>query len=339
MLMEQNRKEWVDFGKGIAMFLVFIYHSESLYDKSPSLSYWFLFFRMPFFIFLSGYLFSSNWESFTVKRKFKQIFRGILWPYFLFTLAMCYPKAFMNGTTIEQGLVDIMLGWASWFVIALAVVQTLMTLILSKIKQVNGFVVLLIIFAGIGWGNSLIFEDRLPFNLQNVGIVSFYFALGLLYRKYELILKYFLTKKNLLAMFLLYLGMLMFDYNFIHTTGDISANHYSNFWLYVFYTLFGIITVLLFVNLHKCPRVFSFIGANSLIFYFLNGGVLKIVSLMIHKLHIVLPLSIEIVLVAIIACLLVIPIVLIINKFFPLVLGKKEAFNKMMKILHLPATY
>lgn len=96
-----KRKKWVDFGKGISIFLVLLFHSEEYYSNGDfSLSFIFSFFRMPFFFFISGYLFTSDYKNFSIRRKLKQIFRGIVWTYLIFTSIIVIPKCISNGVPI-----------------------------------------------------------------------------------------------------------------------------------------------------------------------------------------------------------------------------------------------
>lgn len=54
------------------------------------LSSLFTLFRMPFFFFLSGYLFTADPLHFSLRRKLKQILRGIVWTYaYLLLLFVC----------------------------------------------------------------------------------------------------------------------------------------------------------------------------------------------------------------------------------------------------------
>ena len=55
----QQRKDWVDFGKGLLMILLYVYHSEVIIGSQHSFSWWFAPFFLTGFFFLSGYLFQS----------------------------------------------------------------------------------------------------------------------------------------------------------------------------------------------------------------------------------------------------------------------------------------
>lgn len=73
----QQRKDWVDFGKGLLMILVYVYHSEVIIGSQHSFSWWFAPFFLTGFFFLSGYLYTSNIRLVNFKEKLKQVFRTI----------------------------------------------------------------------------------------------------------------------------------------------------------------------------------------------------------------------------------------------------------------------
>ena len=62
----KGRKEWVDLGKGISILLVVLFHCEEyLPIVDTGTKEIFSFFRMPFFFFLSGYVFTSDYREFS----------------------------------------------------------------------------------------------------------------------------------------------------------------------------------------------------------------------------------------------------------------------------------
>lgn len=100
-----KRKQWVDFGKGISMFLIVLGHSEAYYPiTDDGFSHLFVCFGMPFFFFLSGYLFTSDYLRFSFRRKLLQILRSIVWAYLAFTLILFVPKCISNGMPLTEGL-------------------------------------------------------------------------------------------------------------------------------------------------------------------------------------------------------------------------------------------
>lgn len=104
-LRGRGKKAWVDLGKGISILLVVLFHCEEylpIVDTGTAGP--FSFFRMPFFFFLSGYIFVSDYTQFSLRRKLKQILRGIVWTYLIFALILVVPKSLSNGYPVADGL-------------------------------------------------------------------------------------------------------------------------------------------------------------------------------------------------------------------------------------------
>lgn len=127
----QQRKDWVDFGKGLLMILVYVYHSEVIIGSQHSFSWWFAPFFLTGFFFLSGYLYTSNIRLVNFKEKLKQVFRTILVPYVIFMVFMLGPKIMLLDIDAEQQIIDVLMFRASWFVVVIGVLQILYYLALD----------------------------------------------------------------------------------------------------------------------------------------------------------------------------------------------------------------
>ena len=55
-----ERKDWIDWARGVLMFLVFVYHSEVYYGDGHSWSWIFTPFFLTGFFFISGNLFCKD---------------------------------------------------------------------------------------------------------------------------------------------------------------------------------------------------------------------------------------------------------------------------------------
>lgn len=276
MDINKTRLDWIDFGKGISMFLVILYHSEEYFPMSPNAySELFKFFRMPFFFFLSGYLFTSNYHEFSLKKKMLQIFRGIVWTYIIFTTIIFIPKSIAHGYSLYVGFKEILLGWASWFVIALGGAQIIFSFILCKIKNIRLIITCIIGALILGYIIKLIHPQRLPYQLDKTFLVMFFFGLGFLYRLYENKIDRFIRikLKNMILLMLCYFTLYFIDVRYIHTTQSvIQSTTYNYFLLSIFYSLLGIYMMIFFVKIIHPNKYLCFMGKNSLVFYYLNGG-------------------------------------------------------------------
>ena len=342
-----DRKQWIDFGKGISMFLVILYHSECYYPiTNESYSSIFAYFRMPFFFILSGYLFTSNFKAFSIIRKFKQIFRGIVWTYIIFTSIIIMPKAIVNGTGISEGIMQIFLGYASWFVVALGVAQAMFAIILHYIKNLKVLCIIMLLSLMVGYIIKLNHPDIYPFQFDKAFIVLFFVMIGFFYRVFEDRIHAYIpiNKISLAVLSVLFFTITFLDKKYLGTTiSCIQAVEYNNFVLSVLYALVGSLMLIFFVKCFPAINFISFIGINSLVFYYLNGGVIKVLRIIYNKYDVHLPQSViengggyvEILFMAISTCVVIAVIVKFIKHYCPLIIGDKKAFNKLMKKLKI----
>lgn len=342
------RKPWVDAGKGMSMLLVMLFHAE-MYFPSTEIIYSEVlgYFHMPFFFFLSGYVYSSCLADFSFRRKAKQIVRSILWTYFIFTSIIVFPKSMLNGTPLSEGIMAIFMGYASWFVIVLGVSQLFYALLFSvkgSIKPVPCFMIVSVVA---GYLLKSIHPEKLPYLVSDALIVNFFVGLGILYRAYEEKIHSLIKVKWswCILFFVAYLSLFLVDKNYIHTPIYIYDNDspYTNLPLYLLYAMLGIAMMIYFVKLVHLPQVVHYIGRNSLVFYYLNGGVIHTTVYVLGLWgmsssplwHCYLP-------VLILACLaaaIITCIVKFIRRYCPIIVGDKEAFNRVSQRLRLGITW
>lgn len=181
-----KRKQWVDCVRGISMLLVILYHAEYIYPVDDiDINRLFSSFFLASFFIISGYLFTSDYKTFSLRKKLKSLFRSVVWPYLVFTLIIWIPKALFNGTTVLQGLRDIALGWASWFVVALAVGELMFAICLKYTKNLKIIIAFAFISLFIGYIIKDICPTKLPYYIDRVFIVVVFLVIGFLYRIYE----------------------------------------------------------------------------------------------------------------------------------------------------------
>ena len=212
----EGRKAWVDLGKGISILLVVLFHCEEylpIVDTGTAGP--FSFFRMPFFFFLSGYIFVSDYTQFSLRRKLKQILRGIVWTYLIFALILVVPKSLSNGYPVADGMKMIFLGWASWFVVSLGMAQLFFALFLWRCKKQKG---ILMFMAGCLLAGILIkccSESVLPFQLDKAFFVVLFFGAGFFYRIYEAAVERFVGKKYFALSIVVFLCLMLFEYRYM----------------------------------------------------------------------------------------------------------------------------
>ena len=334
-----GRKAWVDAGKGISMLLVVLFHCE-IYNPAGNsdVSALFNFFRMPFFFFLSGYVFTRNHLAFSFRSKIKQIARGIVWPYFVFTFLILIPKSLLNGSPVSEGSRLILIGQASWFIVSLGTAQVIFACLLRLTKRQSVLIAAMLISLGLGYIVKGAHPESLPFYFDRSLIVVFFFGLGFFYRLYESqVLRCFkISRLHLLLTAVLYFGLTLLDMRFLHTVSAFNTYVYINFPLFLLYAIIGIVMMTQFTQALPMPRALRYIGRNSLIYYYLNGGSAKIVYILLGPILVCgqslsLPYAI---LATLLSSLLLSAVAWFIRHYCPLLTGDKEAFNRMARKLH-----
>ena len=354
-----KRFDWADFMKGILMFLVILYHSEVYYGSGHSWSWVFAPFFLSGFFFVSGYLFTKDITKVSLLAKCKQTFRAILVPYFVFVILLAFPKVLIGHTTTEQIIIDILMLRASWFVIAIAAMQLLFAMVLKLRDSIENLLVSTGVFFAIGYLFVLMYRDcpqwildnpwlhseelpnRLPACINLALVQSPFFALGIVFRHYEnvsLILDKIVNWGGyLIISVLLYVVLyLWIDHRYIGSSMCVATDSYNNILLIFLIGIIGIWMVMCISHKIGCWKPINYIGKYSLLFYFLNGGVLTLVSPLMRKLPFLdSNCFFNKFLVAVIATLLMLPMVWFINKYLSIITGNKESFNRISKRLGL----
>ena len=332
-----QRKEWVDLGKGISILMVVLFHCEVYtHIVDTGTTDIFSFFRMPFFFFLSGFVFTSNYKEFSLRRKLKQILRGIVWTYFVFTLILLLPKCVVSGKELRAGIEAILLGKAAWFVVSLGVAQLLFGIVLRLTRDLRAIAVFMAASVGIGAVIKTLASGELPFQVDKAFFVVLFFGLGFFYRIYEQRLSRLLKWRYLwLSVGAFAALMAMEERVFGSSTGNVFwAESAQNLPLFMLYATVGVLMMLIIVN--KLPvrrmHLICYIGANSLVFYYLNGGVIKLWRAVYHHVesYLMAYSALTFVVLFIVVAATLFLIVLLIRKYCPILVGDKNAFAKLM---------
>lgn len=352
-----QRYDWADFMRGIMMFLVVLYHSEVYYGPGHSWSWIFEPFFLSGFFFISGFLFTKDITKVDFKSKFKQVFRAIIVPYFIFVVMMALPKIVLGHSNAQQIFIDIVMLRASWFVIAIAVMQLIYSVVLCIKSSVGSIIVstgimfllgyvLVVIYRDLPewfvenpWLHSKELPNRLPACVNLAFVQSPFFALGILYRHFEYrIPKYLIwDKKYLMISLLLYIVMYIYiDHSYIGSSMCVVMNQYNNILFIFFIGLLGIWALMCISFRIQNWKPINYIGRYSILFYFLNGSVLTFVSPIMKKFAFLNPDNyFNQFLVAVIATAVMFPCVWFINKYLPILSGNRDSFNKLSKIMGL----
>lgn len=332
------RLPWVDMGKGIAMFLVILFHCENSLRGQYVVEHYSAFYHpffLPLFFFLSGYLFTSDYKKFSFGRKSEQVVRGIVVPYFIFTLLILLPKSFFHDVPVSQGVKEILLGQASWFIVSLGISQTLFAAILSKTKSLKLLAFIAVIFLLCGYLIKLIYPFRLPFYLNYCPIVYIWIFMGFLYRIYEKRLAILSKPAIVVCLIGLYSAALWIDSVYFHTTLNLfeeRAYTYNHYLLSITYSFIGVSIMVSLLKMLPSISAISFIGINSLTIYYVNGGICKITALLVNKVDFFCHprhTYAGVILVAILCVCIAACLAYFIRRYFPLLVGDKMAFERL----------
>lgn len=332
------RLPWVDMGKGIAMFLVILFHSENSLRGEYIVEHYsriYHSFFLPLFFFLSGYLFISDYSEFSLKRKIEQIVRGIVIPYFIFTTLILVPKSIFHGVPILHGVKEILLGYASWFISSLGASQILFAVILSKIKSIKNLTFIACMLLICSYLIKAAYPYRLPFYLNYVPVIYVWIYMGFIYKVYERRLAIYTKPVSVVCLILLYSAAIGIDSVHFHTTLNLfetRALEYNNYPLSIIYSFIGIAMMIGILKMLPNMRIISFIGINSLTIYYINGGICKITAMLINKTDFFLHprhTYIGTLLVAVLCILIATCMAYFIRKHFPLLIGDKIAFERL----------
>lgn len=334
-MIPRERKHWVDLLKGFCMMAILYYHAEYYYTDRHLIPYHFYVSNVLMaFFFMSGYLyFEEGRQVFSLSRKLRSIFRGIIIPYFIFTLLIAFPKAYVHGRSMNVGemLLHIVMGQASWFVAALSVASVLFSVLLYFTRQRTA------LMAVVGCGayavSAFLHHSHLAVE-PNVWYVNeallalFYLYAGYFFHANEARLNFLLRLPALILYLIIYIGCKFLESHF-GLTITVAPMIISSFALFLIDTL---ATILLLMGvarrLGRCHLV-EWTGAHSLVYYFICGGVPLLSALLFRRIGLPYDGSyLRVVLLFSVVYAFATLLTWLIYRFFPFLVGQKMKGNK-----------
>lgn len=280
MQMIKDRISWIDYGKCICMLMVIFSHTCIYYMGNTNLFLELLLpTRLVVFFFISGYL--TKIETFNFKKTITSIAKKLLFPYFLFTTLIYLPKhiASGEGVTLSTMAYEIVGGFASWFVAALAVSKISLAICLKYCKNLVLIGAVCGMLVALGFVITQYINGPIPWFAQ-YGLISLvYLFPGMIYKKYEDKLNKHMGWQAIISV-LLYFACVVIDHFYFKSStyiyklgaGDVTL---SGVLSYLFLSFLGIWMMVSLVKLIPAGVNFmSYIGKNSLTYYYLNTGLL-----------------------------------------------------------------
>ncbi|MUH38098.1 hypothetical protein D9O36_19775 [Zobellia amurskyensis] len=352
-MKNSNRIDYLDFVRGGAIFLVLLHHSGILQP-------YILAFHMPIFFVLSGYILNmkeGKQERFSVY--FKKRFNRLVIPYLLFELlnlvtAMVFHNTFkimglgeVYHVEIGYAIRDILLCIESshyigvtnlfWFLPCLFVADLFIWFIDRLLRKISPhrtdfsfqYLVVFAIFVAVSFLLSESIDFRLPFTLDTSSMATAFIALG--YASRGLIDKFYNQNMYYQAAYVL-IGVLGIVFAVEMNSGLflMFINEYGNYFYAIVGALSGTLFFFNFIFLFEKilpKKALIFLSINSLIFYPIHLDILAFIGkvfsyLNTSKIEWSLPY-----LNAIITMLIIIPCIYLVNRYLPVLSGKKKVLN------------
>ena len=277
----KKRIGWIDFLRGMSMIIILLFHTEVYYKEYNYTPYYiYTTNAIILFYFLSGYLFYHE-GSFNIKNKLKAIVRSLLIPYFIFTSLIAIPKLLIRQEAInlQEIIITILSGQASWFIAALIVGETLFSIIIWISRGKHYWLLTTAIFCFITYYLVPFYEHNY-WRWQDALLAFDFLYLGYVYRQYE---DYFhIISKPLYSLFLLLILFFIkiYEYHIDLHMRNIAVENVPLFIADALIWLLFIITIIKYI--FQC-RIIEWTGRYCIIYYFLCGGCPLLVSIMMNR--------------------------------------------------------
>lgn len=333
--------QWVDYAKVIGIYSVVLGHT-ALYTP---LTNWIYTFSMPLFFFLSGYLFSfernPSFGPFVSKR-----FRQLIIPYFSINL-ITYLFWFFIGRKVGadsgeviswyEPLWNAVLGNGAkmvhdvpiWFFLCLFVIEILYYLLFCRVKDVFYLWIGIFILTIGGYLNYTFNPYYLPFDISTALVGIVFYALGNRMRTSG---KFVPNRYGFVLSFLL---MTLVCY--MNGRINMHKNYYGNYAWFLSGGLAGIYFIFCLssycLSLFKRRRWIEYIAMNTLIicgfhlltFSFMKGIMIYVFDLPLSLLEQKIGVNFLFAFLSMACCL---PLIYVINTYFPFLTGRRERKRK-----------
>lgn len=316
-----KRIEWIDIAKGISIILV-VYGHAGL-SSIPYIGDWFAVFRMPFFFFVSGILFSANKYP-TLYDFLKRRWKTLIRPYFIFSIICLLAYWYLDPNNILTKIKSVLIeGWgglALWFIPVLILTEFIYYVIRKYIGNQIILILTLLVSATIGWFS---YKLNLPDNYN----FWFVFTAVLFYGSGNLLswfLKYKFnayTKSQLFIITIISISLSM-TYLLNEQKPEFFINNLGSIFTYPAAIGGTIFMCSCAVWVSREQRKFINEGKKIAIFFGKNSYVVlafhQIILMIQSKIHLIDNGSLKrIIMWTILSCL-----ILLINKYVPFILGK-----------------
>ena len=289
-----NRYTHIDVAKGFGILLVMLGHGIVFSVGADPYLFWTIYaFHMPFWFFISGYLYNnSRRPNDYMLAKIK----GLLIPYLIYYSFNVFIRSFLRVSGLER-YHEIIKFYGLWFLLTLFII-TVSFYVIDRIlsnhiekEHVKDIVMLVIsvvfLIVALVYSELIKGKDNVPVATSLVGF--FFYELGYLYKKYvdvKIILK--ISKKRIVRLILLIIGAGLFValYLLSHNNSvsvDMNTSRYGNPFWFLMNSVIGIIGLYLISLAVNKNRAIEYLGKNSLIILVFHTSFLKMSITVLNK--------------------------------------------------------
>lgn len=324
--MHKERIDWVDTLKGIGIILVILGHVPALNIIGYIFS-----FHMPLFFFISGFLFwpqkYHSFTSFLIKKA-----KSLLIPYLAFSIISILANVILSQAhvnikpTLKAFFIStrnqIPFNAALWFLTCIFLVEIMFYLIyrISKydwLKLVSAFIIYLV-----GFKFFNINEPKLPWTFDSSLFYLIFFAIGYVFNKWEIVDFRFFRYISWICLMITFLQIVRPDVFYL----ILNKFHLLPSVVYILPTMISIIAFIEIAKKTSSSLLLNYLGKNSLSIFALH---LPISFPIIYNILALLKINVSEnstnlmgIIFVVLTILILMPIVNILNTYFPIVLGK-----------------
>ncbi len=315
--MENSKRiDYLDYVKGLGILLVILGH---IYTGDNYIKIWLYSFHMPLFFIVSGILIKhTNIKDRDIKNIIVSKFKSLIIPYICFELLAIFIWMVQNEFTfsaLRWNIIDSVLMYckagATWFLPCLFITEIIYLVIIKKIKndKINVFI------------SSIIFLISLIIKTNNhylIVIFRCFVAYGFVafgYYGYNLIINKEVTLKYLIILFIF--NVILSEYN---GGVDLWGLTLNNPILYIANSILGsLLVIYTFKKIKTNLNILKYFGVNTIIVMSTQQVILGIISEFTGKQSYNYLIGIVIFAVT---TIIEIPIIEIINRYMPFMIGK-----------------
>lgn len=347
-MSNNTRIKWLDACKGIGIILVIAGHTP----LDPSIRGIIYGFHMPLFFLLSGYFFSmkkGDFLSFTITK-----IRSLLIPYLFFSFVSLFLLIFIFNQPVDlvRAAKDMILSSRNhiffnqplWFLTSLLVIE-MIYFGLSKLLRNNYFILIVTLVSSIlvvqkfgVLSSGVIF----PWSIDQSLFYLVFFGIGHLLRTAGMLDKDLKKSPVILFLSLAFVIFVFYPSVFLKVIGLIGIPSIAMYLHQFLFALFGISFVIFVSQFLSFISLLNYIGRNSLILMALHIPLgFNLYHMWIRgKLGVTIEnLNTFGLAVTIFTVIILLPVIYLINRYFPIMLGRgldsQTIMNKHLKIKKL----